>query len=330
MRRWYLGVDGGGTATRAVLADEGGRVRAVGRGGPANYNNVGEKRAVEAVAEAIAMTRQAAPEIAPDRIFFGLAAVKGNRDRRLLLDRLVARGLATAHDCAVDNDLCNALAGGLAGRPGLAIIAGTGSNCLGRDASGQTVMCGGWGWLLDDGGSGFAVGLCALRLMIRGTDGREAAPPWTGEIMKRFGLEEPEDLLGRLHSKDYSPTEVAALAPLVIESAMSGYEPARGILEEGAKHLAEMAAGARSRLDFPGVVPVVLLGGLLRGAPLYREMTTSAILHRLPMAVIEEPILPAPAGAVLEAMRRDGRPVTPEIIGNLQTTLRALAPEWFS
>lgn len=114
MKRYVLGVDGGGTKTKAVIADEEGHVHGLGIGGPSNYDDVGMEKAKVGIAEALWM-----------------AGVVSEKDRAVI--HAIARELSLAADgnIDIDHDCRIALAGGLSGRPGIVLIAGTGSSCYG-------------------------------------------------------------------------------------------------------------------------------------------------------------------------------------------------------
>ena len=188
----YLGIDGGGTRTRAVLVDAHGGIHGEGEAGPANYHNVGLEGAAAALRRAAENAWQAAgrPFDAAAACFAGLAGIKAGIDFSRLSDVAATVGLALPGRITVANDLHNALAGGLAGRPGVALIAGTGTNCLARDASGATFMCGGWGWLLDDRGGGIGLALAGLRAATRAADGRggvDGTPPGGPGVLRPGG-----------------------------------------------------------------------------------------------------------------------------------------------
>jgi N-acetylglucosamine kinase-like BadF-type ATPase len=211
----YLGIDGGGTRTRAILVDSQGRVVGEGEAGPSNYNNVGlaaAGRALRAAAES-AWARAGKPRTAttPASAFLGLAGVKASVDVARLTSLAESAGLAPAGQVTVANDLHNALAGGLAGRPGIALIAGTGTNCLGRDATGATFMCGGWGWLLDDVGGGIGLALAGLRAATRAADGRSSAIGLLPRALAFFGLTDANELLERLYARACRPSQASPL-----------------------------------------------------------------------------------------------------------------------
>src|SRR6185436_18935145 len=121
MKRYVLGIDGGGTKTRAVIAEAEGHVLGSGVGGPSNYDDVGMERAKAGIAEAVRMARQQSglPEARLASVFLGMAGVVSEQDRSVI--HAIARELNLADDqnVDVDHDCRIALAGGLSGRPGI-------------------------------------------------------------------------------------------------------------------------------------------------------------------------------------------------------------------
>lgn len=303
---FFLGVDGGGTKTRAVLVDAAGRVRGTGEAGPSNYHNTGIDRAMANIREAAraAGARTARPAAA----FLGCAAVKSARDGATLTAAAEAARIAPAGTITVASDMYNALAGGLSGRPGIALIAGTGSNCVGRDASGATFMCGGWGWLMGDEGSAAAVALEAVRVCVRAADGRARRTALLAPLLEFLGVAEPDELSARLYVDGWTPGELAAFAPVVERLADSGDASAIAILKSGAKSLAGLVAGTIRALHFPGGPEVIILGGCARNGPLYPSMITGAVRRACPSAHLLEPEHSTLYGAALNALRSAGLP----------------------
>jgi N-acetylglucosamine kinase-like BadF-type ATPase len=301
----FLGIDGGGTRTRAILVNEQGLVLSEGQAGPSNHHNVG----IDAAGFALRAATEAAwfaaglPLAPASAAFLGCAGVKASVDIARLTAAAEAAGLAPAGHVTVANDLHNALTGGLAGSPGIALIAGTGTNCLGRDATGASFMCGGWGWLLDDIGGGVGIALAGLRAATRAADGRAPQTVLLPAALAFFGLSEANELLERLYVRDCPPEEIAAFASVVTREAGSGDAAALCALREGANALAQLVAGAERALQFPDGPEVVLLGGCAcSGAP-YQPMVETAILDAVPGAHLVTPAGPPVHGAALNALR---------------------------
>lgn len=310
----YLGIDGGGTRTRGVLAAASGEVLAEAEGGASNYHNADAVAAADAVARVAeeALERAGHPRLRC--VYAGCAGIKARRDIEALGAALARRDVFAGASIEVANDLHNALAGGLAGRPGIALIAGTGSNSLGRDGAGATFMCGGWGWLLDDRGGGFGLAIEAVRHAARSADGREAPTALLGRAMEFFGVAEPNELLARFYVDPWTPDGVAAFAPEVMRCAAEGDATAARILETGAAALAELVGGVFRKLDFSGGPDVVLLGGCVSNAPVYAALVADAVRNTVPGARIVAPVYGPAYGAAINALRYGGIAPLPERI----------------
>lgn len=300
----YLGIDGGGTRTRAVLVPDSGKVLGVGEAASSNFNNVGEQEAGANLHAATEAAFRAAGMVFRPVVgaFLGLAGVKSSEDIARMTSVAEACNLAPAGSIMVKNDLYNALAGGLDGEPGIALIAGTGSNCLGKDASGKDFMCGGWGWLMDDNGSGWGLSADALRVAVRMADGREIPTRLLPTVLSFYGVSEANALLARLYNNDWSPAEIAGFAPVVIRLASEGDEAAKAILHRGAGALSELIATTAAQLDFPDGPRVVLLGGCARSGPPYQTLVEEAVQAACPRARLQVPVRDTTYGAALNAL----------------------------
>ena len=288
-----LGIDGGGTSTVALLAARapGGWVT-LGRGesGPSNCHTVGTAAALAALDAATDRAFAAAGRARrPVRAAcLGLAGAGRPDDQEIVREWAVRVKLADAVEVIEDAALL--LAAGTPAGVGVAVVAGTGSMAFARGADARTARAGGWGPLLGDEGSGYAVALAGLRAAARAADGRAPATPLTDRLLAAFGLTRPQELVGAVY-RGNDRAALAALAPLVLDAADAGDPVADGIVREAACELAAAAAAARS-LDLGDTFPVALAGGLL-AAPGYRERFLAALAARgltaAPVALVPEP-----------------------------------------
>jgi glucosamine kinase len=315
----YLGIDGGGTHTRAVLVSEHGRLLGQGKAGPSNYHNVGLDRSVEHImaATSAAVLTAGLTGHPVSSAFLGCAGIKSALDKTRLTLACETAGVAPPGEITVANDLLNALTGGLAGRPGIALIAGTGSHSLGRNAEGRTASCGGWGWLLDDVGGGFGLTLSALRAVARAVDGRSPKTRLLPAVLAFLQIAEPEELLARLYVDSWTPGELAEFAPVIKRLAAEGDAVANRILREGAKGLAGLVQSVANTLSFEVPPEVVVLGGCaLSGTP-YQPMIEESIRQACPRARIVDPEHSPVHGAAWNALRAGGIDPLPPLGGNL-------------
>lgn len=314
--RFVCGVDGGGTSTRVLIATASGDVVGSGKSGSGNLHDVGRDalrvNLTEAWAAAWAEAR-ANPRPA-EAAFCAMASVGTPRNRDAVLDLAREIGLARPHAIAVDIDLVAALAGGLGGGDGIALIAGTGSSCFGRDASGATFQSGGWGSLLDDVGSATWLGTQAMVAAIRDFDGRGPRTVLRDAIERELALADMRELLPMIDGDVSVRARRARLAPLVTDAAEDGDHVARDLLVRGADALAECVGAVHRTLAFgKGPCEVVVTGGLADGVPAYRELVHAKVYERVPAATCIEPRTSNARGAVLEALRAvyaDGVPET--------------------
>jgi glucosamine kinase len=304
-----LGIDGGGTSTRALLADDAGAPLGAGTAGPANPQVVGVDATREAIDTAV---RAACAEADIERasiasIFLGMAGVAAASDRAAI--RSIVSGLGFAEDIVVDvdHDLRIAHAGGLGGDAGIVLISGTGSSCYGRTANGDSWRSGGWGPLIDDVGSGTWLGIQALAAVARAIDGRGAATALGARLAASLGIEEASELL-RLTGREGLPRDrIAALALEVLAAADDGDDVARAIILRGIDELALCVDGVYRSLEWEHMpVPCVLVGGLMTNHA-YRSALERTIAGQTPHVEIREAQKSPVEGAVMLALRAGGR-----------------------
>lgn len=301
--RLFLGIDGGGSSTRALVIDAAGVVRGRGESGPSNPNQVGWDGVGRALSEAVSASGVAGPFA---RVHAGLAGVATDEGRERLVEVIAGLGVAEKSGIKAGHDLEIALAGGLAGRHGIVLVAGTGSACFGRNESGATWQAGGWGPILDDAGSGYWLGLRAIMVAMRAEDGRGPATSLAAAVLAATGASSLREVLARLHSGSLARPAVAALAPLVIEAAQRKDLPAIIVLSLGVSELALMISTVANRLGLNDCgVEVAITGGVGR-SPGYQPHIEAAVLKRLPKARCTGPELSSVAGAALLAARADG------------------------
>jgi N-acetylglucosamine kinase-like BadF-type ATPase len=314
-----LGIDGGATKTRAVLVSESGVVAGYGEAGPSNYDNVGIEKACANIRESVTRSAKKAgcdPK-GFDAAFLGMAGVVSKGDHAIIRSIAGDLGLAEESRIGIDHDIRTALAGGLAGKEGLALIVGTGSSCYGRRADGRNHRAG-WGYLLDDVGSGYFLGLQAMIATIQQADGRGVATRLSGVVQDFFGYTEVDEIMHLLYHNGPDITRIASLAPKVIEEARSGDTVARRIVADGVGDLASMVATVVQKLGFfPDPCSLVLIGSVATESEYYRAELLHAIHHRVPHCLVRQPILQPVLGAALLALEQAGVAKTETILQNL-------------
>jgi N-acetylglucosamine kinase-like BadF-type ATPase len=236
------------------------------------------------IAEAEDRARQRAglSDVPFQAAFLGLGNVVSVADRRAIQQIAQALNLAEVDNIGVDHDIRVALAGGLSGKPGIALILGTGASCFGLNAVGETWRSGGWGPLIDDGGSGYWLGIQAMHAAVAAYDGRGAATQLTSLVMEALKLEIMDDLMNRLYAQNMSRSEISNLGRLVFSAAQQDDDIALRIIQQGCDLLAESVFAVARKLEFEAFqCEVALVGGLTRAGPIYLDPLTKAIRSRL-------------------------------------------------
>lgn len=243
--------------------------RAEGAGSAIDPGNPG--KAVEAVAAVVrAAVREAGIALPLAALHAGLAGAGRPGPREAVRKGLVAEGLARRATVGSDAEI--AFQDAFAGGPGILVLAGTGSMILGRGRDGRVDRVGGWGPLLGDGGSGYAIGRSALRAVARAEDRLDPATDLRATVLSAAGVRDPAELVA--WAAGATRSQVAALAEAVAVACQAGDPAATAILESAASELARGVEVLSHRLGpWMGPAPIAFVGGLLGSAgPLRRWM----------------------------------------------------------
>ena len=298
--KYYLGIDGGGSKTAALLCDENLQTVSSFTGGEINYRSVGFSAArnnLAAVIEGVLGGR----DIRLSSVFIGHAALSGKADEALIRD--FCGGVVPCGRIGMDSDLYIALEAMEAPGPAAVAICGTGSMAAGRLPDGTVIHTGGWGYLLGDEGSGFAVALDALKAAIRGGEGAGPRTALTQSLLSYFRCGSLEGLIDLVYAPVIPRRQIAAFAPEVFRCAAGGDETARRIIDDHSAHFAD-TLGALLR-QLPAGCPVGLWGGMFQYQPEYRAAFIQRIKKDFPSSQIGILRRPPEYGAVLAAVKAE-------------------------
>lgn len=301
-----FGADGGGTKTLGVLADRSGTELARMQVGPGNPNVAGVDAAARNLLELVGGCCELAKR-SPHEIgaaVFGLAGVGSLVVRSSLEEAL--RVLAAPRGWSslpmfLETDARIALEGAFGGGPGIVLIAGTGSNVIGKLPTGEVASVGGWGRVLGDEGSGYAIGLEAARAVAREIDGRGDAPRLRTLLADRFGWTSRDHVIAAVYQEKF---DLASVAPVVLGAAAEGDASAVRILESAAQQLAATLRALAVRMEGGTPVGVVFTGGLIDHDTPYAGILQRAIGTTVPGAEVVPPLYPPAKGAVILAQQR--------------------------
>ncbi len=315
---FLAGVDGGGTKTTALVADERLTILGEGHSGPSNFLRVGVEVAVTAILEALEDACRRAGLVPANlrALGIGLAGIAHpahyRRMREALLRALVERlAYGTRDPQQVENivlttDAEIALYGATDGQPGVVIISGTGSIAYGVNARGQKARSGGWGPTFGDEGSGYDIARRALTAVASAYDGRMPPTLLTERVCRYFGIESPAELPRVIYGDATSPN-IAPLSEVVIQAAREGDAVAREILREAGWELARTAIAVIKRLRLQQeAFRVSYVGGVFSAGELILEPIRQKIREVAPKAELSPPRFPPAVGALKLALARLG------------------------
>lgn len=295
-RPLLLGVDGGGSKTRAVVTDGAGEVLGEGLAGPSNPLRVGVGEAVGAIREAAdkACAKAGVRRVEIVAAEVGLAGVKRADIRERMRAAVAELGIKTV-EVVTDADI--ALYGATEGKPGLVIIAGTGSICCGINARGRRACAGGWGPVVGDEGSGSWIARRALQAVARSTDGRGRRTSLVEAACEYFNVSLADDLSTAVYAPNMTNSRIAGFGRRVVEAAKRRDAVAREIVEEAGRELAAAAGAVIRKLKMEREqFQVAYVGGVFAAGGLILDTLTDEVVRVAPRAFIAPPVL-APAEA---------------------------------
>lgn len=306
----YLGIDGGGTRTRSLLVSEKGEVLGRAVVGPSNVQQVSMENLFDSLQLLLDQTFVNLPEdLEYISSCFGLAGAASAKNKDEIREMLINLTPVPSEQPILTSDAHIALIGALANRPGLMLIAGTGSICLGRDANGVTHRTGGWGPSYDDLGSGSWIGQQAMQATFQEYDGRRAAGPWQRNVLSRLHCSSIEELLSKMKIGEISNPNISALAPMVIQLAQGGVDSAEEIVNGAVRELvrAVVVTHQKSKLD---KAPLILMGGILEKSEIFSARFAKALEEAAPDIQIHKRLMAPIIGAVVVACKKsqDGLP----------------------
>ena len=289
---FIVGIDGGGTKTKVVVASPGGNPILTQVFGPFNLNSIGAERFAVLLDEICTWLNQRGKCLA---LCIGSAGVS-NPEMTQLVSNGMQRG--SIINWKLVGDQVIALTGALDGRPGIALIAGTGSICFGKNAAGQFARSGGWGHLIGDEGSGYALGRDALSAVARAWDGWGEKTLLTDLLASEFGLDDQKKIISYTYGGHKS--RIAALSRLVEQAAAQGDHVALEIICANAVQMTRLVGAVAKQLHLESP-EVAMLGGLLENETMLRTQFQTEMAKQHPQMTCVVPYRDAAAGAVMLA-----------------------------
>jgi len=295
-----LGIDGGGTRTRASIV-ENDRILAFAESGSIKRLRVGAQIAEENLRALLKDVFAQAGVKGVQAACCGVASASMPGIPEWITAVFADFGVARSE---VVGDEVIALDAAFQGGPGILQIAGTGSNTIGRAADGTRESAGGWSSRLGDEGSGYWIGVHAVRRALHAYD-REEPTQILERVGEIWGTPSIDELI---NVGDGTPgPDFAALAPVVNELAEAGDAVAIGVLDQAATDLVNFVLLVRSKLrrkhNIAGEVPVAWTGSVIEKMTRVREAFFAGLKAAAPeMPVLQEAVVSLD-GAVWRAKR---------------------------
>jgi len=295
-----MGIDGGGTNTRAVIA-RGGTVLGRAKGGSIKRLRVGAEAAETNLRQLLGDVFSAAGVTQVEAISAGIASASLPGVSEWITEVFREFGIRNTE---VVGDEVIALDGAFQGGAGILQIAGTGSNCIGRTATGERESAGGYSSTLGDEGSGYWIGLHGIRQALKAYDAGEPSV-----ILERvamvWGTTTLEALVNR--GNEVPGPDFSALAPVISIAAEEGDAVATRVVLRAAADLADFILLVRSKLrQHHGLVeevPVAWTGSVLEKMDMVRARVTEILKEAAPQMPFSQEGVVAVEGALWRAQR---------------------------
>lgn len=304
IKRFVLGIDGGGTKTIAAVADLSGNVLSQKICGSTNWHRVGEKEVQKSLEK---LLKPILKKYNVEAAVFGLAGLD-TKDDFLIYQKIVRKVLGLKIKLQIFNDTKIALEALPDEAAKLLIISGTGSNIYGEYKN-QQARSGGWDFLLADEGSAYGFGIEAIKAAIRSFDGRGEKTILENLVPKHAKKKHIHDVITEIYKLwQQKPNEfksyIASFAPIIDRAYYTneGDRVAKRIIMDGAEELFLGAKAVIEKLGMAGEKICVGFVGSNFKAPLLKDLLSDKIKKIASRAYFVEDVEPV-KGAIKLALR---------------------------
>lgn len=265
---YYLGIDGGGTKTKAIVIDENNKIIFTGLSEASALDSVGLDKSLKAINNALKALDK---KIKFKSVFIGLGGIQSDDDGLLYINhKLKIKGVDKNTAFYAKNDSYNALASSLVFDEGIALISGTGMNCFGVDKDGNYHFAGGLGYREGDLGSAYSLGFLGMKSLARAIDGRIEYTPYHKELAEKMNIKDSVDIKNFFVKAVNMRTEIAQLALITSKHALDGNIYAKEISELAASELVLCVKAVLSRINLT-TKNLTIIGGLGSNPSYFRD-----------------------------------------------------------
>lgn len=271
--KYYIGIDGGGSKTIFAISGEDGKILGTVMAGSAFYKQIGEEGVIEllknGVKEVCAFAEGENTEIAS--VCFGMPAWGESPANDKVIEQKILStfpewNIHIVNDCEVG------WAGSLLAKPGINIVAGTGSIAFGKNEDGETARSGGWSEWFGDEGSGYWLGMKCVQLFTRQADCRDEKGPLYRIVRESLQLSDDMEIVDLfeseyLHQRD----KIASLQKLLLLAAKEGDAYAVEAYTQAARELYDIVRGVKKQIFAGKACTVSCSGGIFKVGDLIRK-----------------------------------------------------------
>lgn len=301
MEHYVAGLDGGGTKTALEVRNLDKRVLLRYEAGGLNYNSNPEEELKNTLKELGDKLSSLEGGISCCDMLCVSTAGISNPKAKEFFERTL-REIGFQCEIIFVGDHVGALYGSLGKGDGIILISGTGSICYGVNKDGKEFRTGGWGHLIDDEGSGYAIGRDILSASVRSYDSRTENSILLPMVLKAIGGTAIQDIIQYTY-KAASKKDIAALAPLLTEAVHNGDKEAAAIAGKAAGELVKLVLPVVKHLQLEHG-EIAFAGGILLHCEEIRERVEQRLFMELPKLKIVEARYDSAAGAAFIALEK--------------------------
>ncbi|WP_106496588.1 N-acetylglucosamine kinase [Lentibacillus sp. Marseille-P4043] len=321
---YVIGIDGGGTNTRAVLADLGGEIYATAFAGSTNPNTVSQEVLMNTFSRIMGELENEAPRQYEQviTIFAGISGSSGEMAKEKI-KQIIHHIVSERINVIVETDAINALYSGTYGEYGMVQIAGTGSVTYGVNQFQQQGRVGGWGYLVGDEGSGYAIGQQGIAASLKSFDGRGQGTVLLEMLYDYFQVTNCEQLVSHIYSSSSPKNEISSVAKLVFKAYKQKDRIAEEIIDDASKDLLLSVTTLYKKLFINNErVKLVLCGGIFSDPDILPSLIKSGLKKHINMVNVVIPTIPPVGGSIIAAYIAAGEKISEKTIHCLQTNFK--------
>jgi len=309
----YLGVDGGGVKTTAIVANEHGKVLAKTVGLSIDYKTIGLTDARKNLKNIIKDLCKKTDEDEFKSACIGSSALSSRASEKETT--ALVSNIILSENIRMDSSIITAMECMLYDGPCALVISGIDSMVAARNSKGKVTKAGGWGYLLGNEGSGYAIAMEAIRRAIRAFEGSEQPTKLLNEMIEYFNLYSPQDFRYKFFDPVTERSKISAFASRVFSCASAGDKVAVNIIAEQARLL----AGTTKSLikDFPSDMVIGMWGGVFVNNRRFRNEFTASMVSQSADYHIELLNYPAECGALFASYKANNIQITDELMKNI-------------